>query len=126
MSASISYAPLVKSFLWLFEILKDLGSDPMSFGGAIDRISEYIKMEEWALKQFEYTHHQVDNLWVSFSDHYFNYSINDRTFQKIQNAGKSTFLRFDDVYESIVNYYTGTKESLDISMAWDMKTVTKR
>jgi len=115
-----------KSKNYLTEILKDLEADTFVFKKAVENISESIEADEWALSRTDYKPNQIDSIWDSFGGWYFNYSINDRTFQKIQNAGDSKLVGYDSVMNQITNYYTKIKESLDSYVDWDKKEVTER
>jgi len=115
-----------KSKDYLTEILKDLETDTILFNYGIENISKHIKIEEWALSQTDYKPNQIDSLWDSFGGWYFDFSINDRTFQKIQNAGASKFIGFEPVYDKITNYYTVLKDKNDLRTAWDKREVTER
>ena len=115
-----------KSKNYLTEMLKDLESDTLSFNTGIRGISEDIQIEAWALMQPDYRPIQVDSLWESFGGWYYNYSINDRTFQKIQNASESNLIGFESVYNSIINYYSVLNEILKGYSEWDVKEVMER
>ena len=117
---------ITKSKNYLSEILKDLETDTILFNSGVKKISNQIQAEEWALREIEYTPNQIDSLWINFGGFYFDYAINDRTFQKIQNAGDSKLMGFESVSDKITNYYSVLKENLDRYTAWDKREVTER
>jgi len=111
---------------YLAEIIKDLESDISEFNRQISGINKDIQLEEWALNQMNYNASQVDSLWLSFGGWYYNYKVNDRTFQKIQNAAESNLVGFDSVYQKIIDYYSVRKEYVDRHADWDEKEVSER
>ncbi len=117
---------IVKTENYLVEILKDLASDTIVINSGIRGSSRMIQYEEWALGRTDYTPNQVDSLWTSIGGFYLGYSLNNRTFQKIQNAGDSKLIGFDSVVNSITNYYTIIKDRFDAHVDWDIRDVTER
>jgi len=115
-----------KSKSYLTEMIKDLASDTITLNKEILSINRDIQIEEWALNQTTYKANQVDSLWLSLGGWYYNYKINDRTFQKIQNAAESNLVGFESVYENIINYYSVLKEVMDRQTNWDVTEVSER
>lgn len=115
-----------KSKTYLTEIVKDLKSDIIEFNRQLAGINKDIQLEEWALNQTSYQANQVDSLWLSFGGWYYNYKINDRTFQKIQNSPESNLVGFDSVQENIFYYYSVLKEYADRHSDWDITEVSER
>ena len=114
-----------KSKNYLSEILKDLVEDTISFNKAIKVVSTTIDVEEWAINKIHDKTSPLDSLWMSFGGIYFAYAINDRTFQKVQNAGDSKFVGFESFTDEISNYYTVAKKRVEDHTAWDKKEVTE-
>jgi Family of unknown function (DUF6090) len=115
-----------KSKNYLTEIYSDLQKDTIEFNKGIGVLNELIYDEEWVLNTANYTLKDVDRLWDCFSGWYMDYSINDRTFQKIQNEGGSKLVGFDTLSEKINNYYTILKTRTENFTDWDEKDVTER
>ena len=92
-----------KSKNYLSEILKDLKEDTISFNKAIKGISTTIDIEEWAIEKIHDQTSPIDSLWLSFGGFYYDYAINDRTFQKVQNDGDFKFVGFESVTDEINN-----------------------
>ena len=114
-----------KSRNYLSEILKDLKGDTTSFNSALKEVSSTIAVEEWAINKFHDKTSPIDSLWMSFGGFYYDYAINDRTFQKVQNAGDSKFTGFENVTDAINNYYSITKKRVENHTKWDTKEVTE-
>jgi len=115
-----------KSKNYLTEILRDLETDIIKFERGINLLSRTIQKEKWALRKTDYATTSVDSLIDSFGGWYFNYRINDRTFQKIQNNGDSKLIGFDSLMNNITIYYTEIKKMSDSDVDWDIKEVTER
>ena len=98
-----------KSINYLTEFVSDLQKDTIRFNEGIGVLNGLIADEEWVLSTADYTYKDVNRLWDCFSGWYMDYKINDRTFQKIQNEGRSKLVGFDLLSESINNYYTTLK-----------------
>ena len=115
-----------KSKNYLTEIYSDLQKDTIEFNKGIGVLNGLIIDEEWVLNTANYKLKDVDRLWDCFSGWYMYYSINDRTFQKIQNEGSSKLVGFDTLAEKINNYYTILKTRTESFTEWDKKDVTER
>ena len=115
-----------KSKVFLNEIKKDLETDTILFKKGYLQISEQIDDDEWALIQMDYNMDQVERLWDCFSGWYYDYYINDRTFQKVQNDPNAKIIGFDTLYNRISNYYTLLNNRLNAHVQWDVKEVTER
>jgi hypothetical protein len=116
---------IAKSKNHLSEILKDLETDTISFNKGLNGISTDIEAEEWVLNSNEYNVNHIDSLWLCLGGFYYDYAINDRTFQKVQNAGDSKLIGFELVADEINNYYTVIKKRLDDHTTWDKKETTE-
>ena len=117
---------IIKTENYLVEILKDLASDTIVIDNGIRVSSILIQNGEWALGRVDYTPNQVDSLWTSLGGFNLRYSLNDKTFQKIQYAGESKLIGFDSVFNRISFYYTVIKERFDNYVNWDKRTVTEQ
>lgn len=84
-----------------------------------------IKAEEWAINRIHDKTIPVDSLWMIFGGIYYDFAINDRTFQKVQNAGDSKFMGLESATDEINNYYAGTKKRVQDHIAWAKKEVTE-
>jgi RNAse (barnase) inhibitor barstar len=116
----------LKSINYLTEIVSDLKKDTIRFNLGMATLNDLIEDEEWVLNTTDYKNKDVNKLWDCFSGWYMDYKINDRTFQKIQNEGRSKLVGFDLLSESINNYYTTLKARSDSFTEWDYKDVTER
>jgi len=111
---------------YLFEIVSDLQTDTIRFNQGIKSLNNYIADEEWVLDKSEYTYKDTDRLWDCLSGFYMDYEINTRTFQKIQNEGRSKLVGFDKLSEKINRYYAIINGRVKTFTAWDIKDVTER
>jgi len=111
---------------YLSEILKDLETDVNIYNAGIKNIKNNIQLEEWVLNRTDYEPSQVDSLWDSFGGWYYDYRINDRTFQKIKSTAGSKLVGFEHVYNQLTNYYVVLKDQADLHAEWDKKEVTER
>jgi len=114
-----------KSKNYLSEIKKDLVSDTIAFNRAIKSISTSIDVGEWALNRIHDNTSPTDSLWMSFDGTYWDTSINDRTFQRVQNAGDSKFIGFESITDEINYYYGITKKRVEYKTSWDEKEVSE-
>ena len=111
---------------YLTEVYIDLQDDTTRFNAGIAVLDGLIADEEWVLSTANYTQEDVNRLWDCFSGWYMDYQINDRTYQKIQNEGKSKLIGFETVAEKINYYYTTLKSRTKSFTDWDKKDVTDR
>jgi len=111
---------------YLSEIMKDLETDVNLFKAGVEKINDNIQLEEWVLNRANYIPSQIDSLWDSFGGWYYDYRINDRTFQKIQNNAGSKLIGFEHAYNQLNNYYVVLKNQADLHAEWDKKEVTER
>jgi uncharacterized membrane protein YgaE (UPF0421/DUF939 family) len=111
---------------YLSEILKDLETDVNLFKAGVEKINDNIQLEEWVLNKTDYKSSQVDSLWDSFGSWYYDYRINDRTFQKIKSTAGSRLIGFEHMYNQLTNYYVVLKDQADLHAEWDKKEVTER
>jgi hypothetical protein len=106
-----------KSKVFLSEIREDLVSDSLYLSRAIRMMEEQIVYEEWALAKSSYQETDIDSLKAIFKNQYWDFYLNDRTFQKIQNAPESNLVGFDSIYRSISDYYTVTRQRMEKNTA---------
>lgn len=114
-----------KSKNYLSEIRKDLVGDTIAFNRSIKSISASIDLGEWALNRIHDNTSPIDSLWMSFDGTYWDTSINDRTFQRVQNVGDSKFTGFESITDEINNYYGITKRRVEYKTSWDEKEVSE-
>jgi hypothetical protein len=111
---------------YLFEIVTDLQTDTTRFNHGINVLNKLIADEEWVLNTADYSDEDANRLWDCLSGWYMAYEINTRTFQKIQNEGRSKLVGFDKLSEKINTYYTTTNGRTKSMTGWDIKDVTER
>ena len=113
------------SSVLLKEIVEDLKTDTLVFSTAYNSVLEQIQNEEWALDRQDYEINQVERLWDCFSGWYYDYYINERTFQKIQSDANTRIIGYDSLYEKIINYYKVHNNRLKAHVNWDVKEVSE-
>jgi hypothetical protein len=111
---------------YLSEIVSDLQQDTIHFNHGIKTLNRLIADEEWVLNKADYSYKDTDRLWDCLSGWFMDYKINTRTFEKIQNEGKSELFGFDKLSEKINTYYTTINRRTKTFTAWDIKDVTER
>ncbi len=113
------------STILLKEIVEDLKSDTVAFNAAYNSVLEQIQNEEWALARQDYEINHVEQLWDCFSGWYYDYYINERTFQKIQNDANTRIIGYDSIFEKITSYYKVHNDRLKAHVKWDIKEVSE-
>jgi len=115
-----------KSKMYLSEILKDLAADTVAINRSIGYTNEYLNKTRWGLKKTTFSPHDVDSIWMSIGGFFSTLPLNNRTFQKIQNAGESKLVGFDSIYDKISYYYTNTHIWYNRFAEWDIQSTVER
>jgi hypothetical protein len=110
----------------LEEIVEDLKTDTVAFNSAYNAVLKQIGNEEWVLAKRDYEINQVEQLWDCFSGWYYDYYINERTFQKIQSDANTRIIGFDSIFKKITNYYKVHNNRVKAHVKWDIVEVTER
>ena len=116
---------VANSKVFLSEIAKDLVSDTLYLKNAIKKIEEKQRVKEWLLNKTSYQITDLDSIQMSFNRDYWDFYINDRTFQKIQNSNESKLVGFDSLNNSISKYYSTTKKRMEKTTAFEIMEGTK-
>jgi hypothetical protein len=98
---------------YLKEMLSDLASDTLYLNRMAERLTEQLAYEEWAFRKNDFSVGDIDSIKLAFQTRPWDFYINDRTFQKIQNAAESKLIGYDSLYADIAKYYTITKKRID-------------
>lgn len=112
------------STIYLKEMLNDLGSDTLYLSKTVERLNEQLEFEEWALHKRDFDAGDIDSIKLAFQLNLWDFYINDRTFQKIQNASESKLIGYDSLYSRIANYYTITKKRMDENTQQELREAT--
>ncbi len=108
------------SAAFLKEIHKDLQTDTLEFNNAMRQLESLIRRNMIVLGVKK---HEVysDTIWLAIHSGYFHKNMNLRTFQKIQNSGRTALLGYEDLYNDISLYYTKEHDDLERYLAFDLK-----
>lgn len=114
------------SKILISEMVNDLASDTLYLNNIEKKLKRRLKLEEWILFKTSYTMKDMDSIKMALDGGYFDFYINDRTYQKIQNASQSKLVGFDSLYKSITNYYTVTKKRIEKNTEYELRETVKR
>jgi hypothetical protein len=117
---------VANSKILISEMVNDLASDTLFLNGAEKQLKRRLKLEEWILFKTSYTLNDMDSIKMAIDGGYFDFYINDRTYQKIQNASQSKLTGFDSLYKSITDYYTITKKRIEKNTEYEIRETNKR
>jgi hypothetical protein len=112
------------SRVYLTEMLNDLASDTLYLNKTVERLNEHLEFEEWALHKTDFEVDDIDSIKMVFPQNVWDFYINDRTFQKIQNASESKLTGYDSLYARIASYYTITKNRIDENTRLELRVAT--
>jgi len=116
---------IANSKVFLSEISKDLASDTLYLNSAIKIIEEQQVAKDWFLYKTLYQISDLDSILMSFNSGYWDFYINDRTFQKIQNSPESKLVGYDSLNNSISKYYSTTKKRMEKNTAYEIRESVK-
>ncbi|RNC87997.1 MAG: hypothetical protein ED556_02060 [Winogradskyella sp.] len=108
------------------EMINDLASDTLYLENAETKLKRRLKLEEWILFKTSYTLKDMDSIKMAIDGGYFDFYINDRTFQKIQNSAQSKLIGFDNLYKAIADYYTITKKRIEKNTEYEIRETTRK
>ena len=114
------------SKILISEMINDLASDTLFLENAETKLKRRLKLEEWVLGKTSYTLKDMDSIKMAIDGGYFDFYINDRSFQKIQNAQQSKLIGFDSLYKSITDYYTITKKRSEQNTEYEIRETSSR
>lgn len=107
------------------EMVNDLASDTLYLNMVETKLSKRMRLEEWMLSRTAYNLNDIDSIKLAIDDGYFEFYINDRTFQKLQNEQQSNLVGFDSLSAFIADYYTITKNRIEKNTEYDIRESTK-
>lgn len=113
------------SKIFLAEMLKDLATDTSYLGRAIVAIDEDLDVKEWLLHKTSYQLKDLDSIYMSVPTGYWDFYINDRTFQKIQNSTQSKLIGYDSLYIHISRYYSTLKKRMDKNTEYEIRETSR-
>ena len=110
---------VIKSKNYLTEFLKDLEENSKLIDKGRNVSKEYLHNETWVLDRTDYKADQADSIWMALGGHFVFWDINERTYQKIQNAGDSKLVGFDTLFDKISHYFTKSIDRYKGFQDWD-------
>ena len=97
---------------YLKEFKKDLESDTLQFNYMIRLLEVNVKAEDRILRRKQSSKDYLDDIIQVLTSSTYLREINQKTFQKIQNAGNGTLLGFEVLYDELSDYYIETNRDL--------------
>ena len=103
---------------YLSEFRKDLVSDTIQFNYMLTLMSKIMHDEIEILKNRINTEENLNTIWDIMGPTTFRRTINKRTYDNVQNSGKSNLLGYKDLYEKLSYYYTETNRDLELQLEY--------
>jgi len=110
---------------YLSEFRKDLVSDTIQFNYMIKLMSNAMNAEVALLKRKTNSMDNLSDIIGSIGAQHYKRTINQRTFDNVQNSGKSNLLGYENLYEKLTYYYTETNRDLNAMTQWDYEDYKK-
>lgn len=107
-----------QSLAFVKDLHKDLQTDTLKFNDAMRKLESLIEKNMIVLSKPRHERYS-DTIWQAIYSGYYHTSINPRTFQKIQNSGRTTLLGYEALYDDLSFYYTVEYEDLERYLAYD-------
>lgn len=117
-----------QSLAFVQDVYKDLQTDTLKFNDAMRKLESLIEKNMIVLSKPRHERY-TDTIWQAIFTGYYHTSINPRTFQKIQNSGRTTLLGNEALYDDLSFYYTVEYEDLERYLAYDYQrweTISER
>lgn len=114
-----------KAFDYLSEFKKDLMYDTLQFNYMLLLLDKTIRSDIKILENLEHTSEELNDILTVVTSNTFSRTINQRTFQKIQNSGNSNLLGYEALYDQLSNYYIETNRDLNLSLDWQINYFQK-
>jgi len=109
-----------KSELCLKNMVLDLATDTLYLGKIIPKIQESLNSQQLLLEMTNITEKDKYAIVKAVSPVNFNFSINDKTFQNIQNSEGKLF-GYEQLNKDISNYYLSVKKTIDYYIEMELK-----
>ena len=110
---------------YLYEFQKDLASDTIQFNYMIKLISTAIDAESSILQRKTNSIANLNDIAVAIGAQSYQRTINKRSFDNVQNSGKSNLYGYEDLYERMTYYYTEINRDLNAMTEWDWEDYKK-
>jgi hypothetical protein len=96
---------LKQSNFFLNGMLEDLASDTVQLDRVLKQLSVQLDLEQWLLNKKTFSSENLDSIKLASRSLKWSFTINDRSFQNIQNASGSKLFGYDSLYSDISQYY---------------------
>ena len=114
------------SKVYLKDMREDLAIDTAYLNRAIPIIERELDFQEWALNKTQHSLADIKMIQDSIQGGYWDFYINSRTFEKIQNSSVSNLTGFDDLFRKITYYYSVINKRMEKNTAYEVRESTIR
>ena len=115
-----------QSNVFLRDMLEDLASDTTYLYKMLQQIDKQLALEDWMLKKQEFEPDDLDSIRLAVAKGNWTFTINDRSFQNIQNSSYSKLIGYEDLYAEVSKYYMTTKARVDLNNQTELLAATKQ
>lgn len=115
-----------QSNLYLRDMLEDLASDTVYLDKMILNLEERLKIEDWLLNKQNFDSSDIDSIRLYVSDINWTFTINDRSFQNIQNSTNSKLVGYEQLYGEVSKYYLVTKSRISLNNQTELLSSAKK
>ena len=103
---------LKQSGIFLNDMQEDLASDTLYLSKMLEVLENQLSIEEWLLSKETFSEGDIDSIKLSVSNVSWSFSINDRSFQNIQNSKEAKLFGYEQLYSEISKYYLVSKDRI--------------
>jgi hypothetical protein len=107
-------------------MLQDLASDTAYLDKMLLQIDHQLALEDWMLQKQEFEPDDLDSIRMAVSKGNWTFTINDRSFQNIQNSSYSKLIGYEDLYAEVSQYYLTTKARIDLNNQMEHLAANKK
>lgn len=115
-----------QSKLYLTDMLEDLASDTAYLNKMILNLEEQLKIEDWLLNKQSLDISDLDSIRLSVTNINWTFTINDRSFQNIQNSTNTKLAGYEQLYSEVSKYYLVTKTRISLNNQTELLESTKK
>jgi hypothetical protein len=115
-----------QSSMFLRDMLEDLASDTAYLDKMLLQIEYQLSLEDWMLKKQKFERVDLDTIQMAVAKGNWTFTINDRSFQNVQNSSYSKLIGYEDLYTEVSKYYLTTKARIDLNNQTELLAATKK
>jgi hypothetical protein len=115
-----------QSSMFLRDMLEDLASDTAYLDKMLLQIDDQLTLEDWMLKKQEFEQDHLDSIRMAVSKGNWTFTVNDRSFQNVQNSSYSKLIGYEDLYAEVSKYYLTTKARVELNNQTELLASTKK